>query len=502
MIYRFGAFELDTELFELREGGEARPVEPQVFALLALLVQNRERLVSKDELVEKIWEGRIVSEAAVSSRVKSARRALGDDGRAQRFIKTIHGQGLRFVGDVAVESSDIGSRPSIAVLPFRLLGDPGPYAAIADALPDELIAGLSRLRWLFVIARASSFRLRESDAGVEQIGRLLGVRYGLSGTLEIAGSSLAITVELVDTRDGGVVWADRFSGSLEDVHEFRAEILSRVLTALELRIPLHEAERARVAAVEDLDAWSAYHLGLQHMYRFTRKDSVAAAALFEQAVARDPSFARAHAGLSFIHFQTAFLLHPEDRAGAVARARRCAERGLELDPLDPFVNFTMGRAFWLEGDLETSLVWLERATSLSPSYAEGIYARAWADTLAGRGREGRERVDLAMKLSPLDPLYYAMQATRALGHIALGEDALAAIWAERAARSPGAHVLIAMIAAAAHSLAGDATRAASWASTVRARDAALTKEDFFRSFPMKPEAMKARVSDALTRVGF
>jgi TolB-like protein len=505
MIYRFGAFELDTDRFELREGGEARPVEPQVFALLALLVENRERLVSKNELVEKIWHGRIVSEAAVSSRVKSARQALGDDGRAQRFIKTIHGQGLRFVGDVAVaavESGEIGSRPSIAVLPFRLLGDPGRYAAIADALPDELIAELSRLRWLFVIARASSFRLRESDAGVEQIGRLLGVRYGLSGTLQIAGSSLAVTVELVDTRDGGVVWADRFSGSLEDVHAFRAEILSRVLTALEIRIPLHEAERARLAAVEDLDAWSAYHLGLQHMYRFTRKDSVAAAALFEQAVARDPSFARAHAGLSFIHFQTAFLLHPEDRAGAVARARGCAERGLELDPLDPFVNFTMGRTFWLEGDLETSLVWLERATSLSPNYAEGIYARAWADTLAGRGQEGRERVDLAMRLSPLDPLYYAMQATRALGHTALGEDALAAIWAERAARSPGAHVLIAMIAAAAHALAGDATRAASWASEVRARDAALTKDDFFRSFPMKPEAMRGRVSDALARMGF
>ena len=389
MIYRFGAFELDTDRFELREGGEARPLEPQVFALLALLVQNRERLVSKDELLEKIWHGRIVSEAAVSSRVKSARRALGDDGRAQRFIKTIHGQGLRFVGDVAlaaVESGDIASRPSIAVLPFRLLGDPGRYAAIADALPDELIAELSRLRWLFVIARASSFRLRESNVGVEQIGRLLGVRYGLSGTLQIAGSSLAVTVELVDTRDGGVVWADRFAGSLDDVHAFRAEILSRVLTALDIRIPLHEAERARLAAVEDLDAWSAYHLGLQHMYRFTRKDSAAAAALFEQAVARDPNFARAHAGLSFIHFQTAFLLHPQDRAGAVARARRCAERGLELDPLDPFVHFTMGRTFWLEGDLESSLVWLERATSLSPNYAEGIYARAWADTLAGRGQ--------------------------------------------------------------------------------------------------------------------
>lgn len=503
MIYRFGPFELDTDRFELREGGEARPVEPQVFALLALLVENRERLVSKDELVETIWEGRIVSEAAVSSRVKSARQALGDDGRAQRFIKTVHGQGFRFVGEVsALSATDTIARPSIAVLPFRLLGATGPYAAIADALPDELIAEMSRLRWLFVIARASSFRLRSPDTGMDEVGRMLGVRYGLSGTLEISGGGLAVTVELADTRDGGVVWAERFAGALDAVHAFRAEILSRVLTALEIRIPLHEAAQARLAAVEDLDAWSAYHLGLQHMYRFTREDSAAAAALFEQAVARDPGFARAHAGLSFIHFQTAFLLHPQDRDGAVAQARRCAERGLELDPLDPFVNFTMGRTFWLDGDLERSLVWLERATSISPSYAQGIYARAWADTLAGRGLAGRERVDLAMKLSPLDPLYYAMQATRALGHIALGEEAHAAEWAERAARSPGAHVLIAMIAVVAHALAGDPTRAASWASQVRARDEALRMADFFRSFPMKSEAMRTRVSEALARFGF
>jgi len=505
MIYRFGDFELDLDRFELRESGEARPVEPQVLALLALLVENRERLVSRDELIEKVWQGRIVSDAAISSRVKSARQALGDDGRAQRFIKTIHGQGFRFLGDVEVvarESGDLVSRPSIAVLPFRLLGDPGPYAAIADALPDELIAELARLRWLFVIARASSFRLRAPHAAVQQVGSMLGVRYALSGALEIAGSRLAVTVELADTRDGGVVWADRFAGSLDDVHAFRAEILSRVLTALEIQIPLHEAERARLAAVEDLDAWSAYHLGLQHMYRFTRKDSEAAASLFERAVARNPNFARAHAGLSFIHFQTAFLLHPQDRDGAVARARRCAEHGLELDPLDPFVNFTMGRTFWLEGDLERSLVWLERATSISPNYAQGIYARAWADTLAGRGLAGREGVDLAMRLSPLDPLYYAMQATRALGHIALGEDAHAAVWAERAARSPGAHVLIAMIAVAAHALAEDPARASSWASQVRARDEALGREDFFRSFPMKSEAMKARVSEALARFGF
>src|SRR4029077_8240500 len=171
---------------------------------------------------------------------------------------------------------------------------------------------------------------------------------------------------------------------------------------------------------------------------------------FQQAVSRDPNFARAHAGLSFVHFQTAFMHHSDDLAGEIALARRVALRGLELDPVDPFVNFTMGRTYWLEGDLESSLGWLERATTISPHYAQGIYARAWTETMAARSEEGRVHVDLAMRLSPLDPLYYAMLGTRAFTHMAAGEHAEAAGWAEQAARSPGAHVLIAMIAAAAH----------------------------------------------------
>jgi TolB-like protein len=514
MLYRFESFELDTARVELRENGEPRPIERQVFALLALLVENRERLVSKDEILEKVWDGRIVSEAAVASRVKSARQALGDDGKAQRFIKTIHRQGFRFVANVKAERdvppvaepsdapAEATAQPSIAVLPFRLIGDAGPWAPIADALPHELIAELSRLRWLCVTARGSSFRLRAADVGMGEVGRLLGVRYCLSGTVEVANSKLAVTVELVDTRSGGVVWADHYAGGIDAVHPIRTEIRARILAALEIQIPLHEANLARLTVTGNLDAWSAYHLGLQHMYRFNRKDNAAAAVLFGHAVARDPGFARAHAGLSFVHFQTAFLRNTEDIAAEIALARGHAERGVDLDPLDPFVNFTMGRTYWLEGDLDGSLGWLERSTAISPNYAQGIYARAWTETLAGRGLEGRGHVDLAMKLSPLDPLYYAMLGTRAFTHMTLGEDAEAAQWAERAARSPGAHVLIAMIAAAAQAMAGDEVRAAAWASNVRERNAALTREDFFRSFPMKSEATRARVSNALARLGF
>ncbi len=527
MIYAFGPFELDLSTVELRAGGQAVSLEPQVFALLALLVENSERMVSKDEIIEKVWDGRVVSEAAVASRVKTARQALGDDGKSQQFIKTVHGQGYRFVAkararrtetatlSVEADSNRIDpalvdmvhrldklSRPSLAVLPFRYIAGDERYAALASALPDELITDLARLRWLLVTARGSSFRLRTPEADFGDIGRLLGVRYCLSGKVEVSGDKLIILVDLVDTSNDAVIWAERFSGRIDDVHAMREQIRSQVLMALEIRIPLHEASRARLAAVENLDAWSAYHLGLQHLYRFNRIDNSAALNLFQRAVEIDPTFARANAGLSFVHFQNAFLHHTDDIAGAIGQARRFAERGLELDPLDPFVNFTMGRTYWLEGDLEASLSWLERATDISPHYAQGIYARAWTEVLSGKAVDGRANVDLAMRLSPLDPLHYAMLATRAFTHMASNEDAQAAQWAERGARSPGAHVLIALIAAAAHTLAGDSARATFWADNVRQRNDKLTREVFFRSFPMRADPMRARLDQALAQMGF
>jgi TolB-like protein len=524
MIYTFDRFELDLATVELRADGKAVSLEPQVFALLALLVENGERLVSKDEIIEKVWDGRIVSEAAVASRVKSARQALGDDGKSQQFIRTLHGQGYRFVArtrmlraatmatrDAAsadpalvdmVQRLDRISRPSLAVLPFRYVAGEERYTALASALPDELIADLSRLRWLLVTARGSSFRLRASETEFADVGRLLGVRYCLTGTVEVSAGRLIIVIDLVDTSDGAVVWADRFSGKIDDVHAMREQIRTQVLSALEIRIPLHEASLARLSVVENLDAWSAYHLGLQHLYRFNRLDNSVAMSLFQRAVAMDPTFARANAGLSFVHFQSAFMHYDADIAGSITQARRYAARGLELDPLDPFVNFTMGRTYWLEGDLDTSLGWLERATDISPHYAQGIYARAWAEVMSGKTVDGRGHVDLAMRLSPLDPLYYAMLGTRAFAHLLSNEDVQAAQWAERAARSPGAHVLIGMIASASHSLAGDKVRATYWADDVRRRNDTLTREDFFRSFPMKSEPTRERLGGALLQMGF
>lgn len=516
MIYRFDRFELDLDKAELRQDNLAIHLEPQVYALLALLIQNRARLVSKDEIIDRVWDGRFISESAVSSRVKSLRQSLGDNGTEQRFIKTIHRRGFRFVADVHISRlitkdfihnrqlpipSD-QDKPSIAVMPFDVLGDSGSYSAIGEALPHELIAEMSRMRWLAVIARVSSFQLGHSGEDVDTITRLLAVRYCLKGVIEFAGPALAITVELTDSRRNEVIWADRFEGSVDHIHQIRETIRSHIVTALEIAIPLHEADGARLSVSEHLDAWSAYHLGLQHMYRFNRQDNAKAENLFQLAISKDPGFARAYGGLSFVHFQTAFLRHTDDLGHEVALARKFAEQAMEYDPLDPFVNFAMGRSYWLEGDLDMSLGWLERSTQISPNYAQGIYARAWTEALSAHGAVARKNVDLAMRLSPLDPLYYAMLGVRSFSHMADGDDVEAAIWADKAARAPGAHVLIAMIALVTHELAGNKSSAKKWAANVRSRNDKLTQEDFFRSFPMKSEVTRVRAAAAFKSHGF
>lgn len=519
MRVRFDQFELDGGKFELRKNGAILAMEPQVLTLLLLLVANRHRLVTKDDIVEHVWQGRIVSESAISSRLKSARRALGDSGEDQRLIRTIHGKGYRFVGDVEetgrtlppaqvvghikVQPGAVSgcSRPSIAVLPFVVLGDAGPHALVAEALPHELIAELARLRWLFVTSRGSSFRFRSAHIDIQDVGDRLGVRYCLTGTLEAEGDALGINVELVDARDGGVMWGERYSSPMAGIFELRSKIVAETAAALELQIPAHEARAARLSSPENLDAWGLYHMALQHMFRFDKRENMAAAAMFERAIAEEPGFARAHAGLSFTHFQNSFLNYSDEPSKEAVAARRSAERALEIDSLDPFANFTFGRSLWLDGDITCSLAWLDRAIKLSPNYAQGIYARAWAETVLCRGDEGQQDADLAMVLSPLDPFHYAMLGTRALSHFVRGEDEAAANWAERAARAPGAHVLISVIAAACHSAAQNPERAQFWVARVRARTPGDAKANFFRSFPFEDASIRARLAANLSAAG-
>jgi TolB-like protein len=506
---------IDTAGHRLLRGGIEQPLEPKAFAVLALLAGEPGRVFSRDEILDAVWGHRHVTPGVLNRVVTLLRQALGEGAQQSRLLHTVHGVGYRFDPPAAIATGTIGSpslpaalapctdtRPSLAVLPFRIVGHGARHRVLGSAFADELITELSRLHWLLVSARGSSFRFDAASVDSTQVGRQLGVRYCILGALELTGRSVAVMVDLIETGSGSVIWGDRFTGELGDLHALREALRMRVLAELDLRIPLYEAGLAQARLPEDLDAWAAFHLGLRHVYRFSPGDCSLALDWFQRAVSLDPNFARAYAGLSFVHFQHAFMRYSEDIAGELLLARRAAERGLELDPLDPFVNFTMGRTYWLEGDMAGGLGWLQRATDLCPNYAQGIYARAFSEVMSGDPMTGRQHTDLAMRLSPLDPLHYAMQSARAFSHIALGEYTPAAEWAGRAARAPGAHELIAMIAAAACTLNGDRADAVGWAAKARMRNPALKRQDFFRAFPIHRPDMRERVGAALTEAGF
>ncbi|MDJ0950202.1 MAG: winged helix-turn-helix domain-containing protein [Alphaproteobacteria bacterium] len=522
MIYRFGDYELDTDRFELRRAGEARKIEPQVFSLLELLVSNHARLVTKDEINLRVWGGRVVSEAVVNSRVRTARRAIGDDGKAQRLIRTVHGRGFRFVGDVTltsavarhpndppdqiVEAQGIGeaapgSRPSIAVLPLQVLTPDPRYGALGDAVSQEVIVELSRLHWLFVIARGSSFRFREPAVDLAAAGRILGARYLLTGTIAFHDRTSIVTVELAHAPDGRVVWADRFESPVDDLLNLRLTISARIVAAVETRIQMTEAAMAARLPTENLDAWSAYHRGLWHMYRFNRHDNEIAARMFDRAITADRDFARAHAGLSFTHFQNAFVGYSTDLDGERALAKAHAEKSLALDPLDPFANLTMGRSEWLAGNIGECVPWFDRSIELSPNYAFAIYNRALLDAFLGEGAQCQDNVMKAISLSPIDPLNYAMLATRALSHLVRGDYDSAVTWADRATRAPNAHVHIFVIAGMAHELAGHRELAEQCVAHVRRTNRDYRQADFFRSFRFRDADTLATAQAALNRLG-
>lgn len=509
MRYRVGEHILDLRKFELRKNDCLVPAEPQVLSLLFLLVENRDRLVSKDELVATIWGGRAISDSAISSRIKSARQLLGDDGEAQRLIRTVHGMGFRFVGEVSACEVEINgtrpfdlddSKPSIAVLPFDC-ADPR-LSIISDGVPHDLIVGLSRLRTLTVIARGSSFRFRGWSGNLAQVGATLGVSYCLTGTVHAAGSRVAVAVELVDMTTSSVIWGDLYEGDLDDLQEVRENILANVVSMLDLQISHHEAERARLRNPEDLSAWSSYHLALQHVFRFNRADNAQGLKYFEQARALDPAFSQAHAGVSFARFQNAFMQYSDDIEAEIAEARRSAETAVELDEQDPTANLMMGRALWLEDELENSVPWLERSIALSPNYAQAIYSRAFTHLLMCEAKSGHEKARSALRRSPIDPLRYAMLSCYGFNQAMLGDEAQGAVAVDRAAREPRAHVMIAAMAAICHVWAGNKPAARYWAKEIRTRDPKLTAKVFLTSFPFRGEAMRKRVTDALGTLAF
>ena len=435
MILSFGDYEIDVERRELRCAKIPVHVEPQVFDLLVYLVQNCDRVVSKDDLIASVWAGRIVSDSTLTSRINAARKAVGDSGEEQKLIRTIARKGLRFVGAVHTRSDEAApahaagppadelheksrpalpssERPAIAVLPFvNMSGDPE-QEYFSDGITEDIITALSKLRWFFVIARNSSFIYKGKAVHLKEIAEELGVGYVVEGSVRKGGDRVRITVQLNDVATGSHIWAERYDRDLADVFAVQDQITEAIVAAIEPQLYAAEDFRARRKPPNNLDAWDLVMRALSHYWRVTRQDNMVAQALLEKAIAIDPNYGQALSLLATSHMFGVHLGWADIRSAAPV-AERAALAAVEADSEDPWAHNALGSVYFSTRRLDDSLAEFELALQLNPNFslAQGYYGLALS--YCGRWQEAHEAAQRAIRLSPRDPssaIYYGVAA--------------------------------------------------------------------------------------------
>ena len=441
MQFTFDNQTLDTERRELLRDGAPIPVQPQVFDLLVYLVQNRDRVVSKEDLIGQVWDGRTVSDSTFTSRVNAARTAVGDSGRDQKLIRTISRKGLRFVGTVQEQEPSNSSRPAerlaeksherspsalplpdrpaIAVLPFNNMSGEREQEYFSDGISEDIITALSKLRWFFVIARNSSFTYKGKAVHMKQVAEELGVRYVLEGSVRKSGDRVRITAQLNDVATGSHIWAERYDRDLADVFAVQDEITESIVAAIEPQLYAAENFRARRKAPGSLDAWDLVMRALSHYWRVTRQDNVVAQALLEKAIAIDPNYGQALGVLATSHIFGAHMGWG-DMATVAPIAERAALAAVEADSEDPWAHHGLAYVYLFARRFDDSLAEFELALRLNPNFslAQAFYGVTLC--YCGRWQEGDLAARRALRLSPRDPLsalYYGIAAyAQFIGH--------------------------------------------------------------------------------------
>ena len=402
----------------------------------------------------------------------------------------------------ALASSEVAAarRASIAVMPFiDESSAAGERGGVSDALAHDITTRLAKLRCLFVIAQGSAFALHERRIGPAEAGRMLNVDYILSGAVRRQGTRFTVTVELVETRTARIVWSEVLNQKLDDALLVLDEIGNRIVAAIVSEIETVERNRAILRPPNSLDAWEAHHRGLWHMYRFTRDDNARAQHFFATAVRLDPTFARAHAGLSFTHFQNAFQGWSAP-APEIEQAFEAAGQSLMVDDRDPAAHWAMGRALWLRGANAQAVTELEQAIELSPNFALAHYSLAFVQSQAGDAAAAIAMSDCSRTLSPFDPLLFAMLGTRAMALVRLGRFEEAAAWGVKAASRPNAHAHIYGIAAYSLALAGSLEQARAHAAAIRKTLPGYGIQDFLGTFHFDAEGA-ALFREGAARIG-
>jgi TolB-like protein len=492
--YLFGDCVLDPNRRELTRNAEVVAISPKVFDLLLYLVQNREHVLSKDALLDAVWAGRIVSESTLTSHINAVRKAIGDSGEEQRLVRTHARKGFRFVGDVKETpdghaSSGTGTAkpdeapapllilpdsPSIAALPFQNWSRDPEQEYFADGMVEEIITALSRIHWLFVIARNSSFTYKGRAVDVKQVGRELGVRYVLEGSVRKAANRVRITGQLVDATTGMHLWADRFEGTLDDVFELQDQVATSVVGAIAPPLERAEIERAMRKPTESLDAYDYYLRGMANFHRGTRQTINEAIPLFHRAIQLDPSFASAYGMAAACYYWRKMNNWMSDRSQEFAEGARLADRAVELGASDAVALARGGHAYpHFGGDLDRGVAAVDRALVLNPNLSTAWYLSGFQRISLGRHDDAVEHFARAMRLSPLDPEISQMQTGTAMAHMFARRFDVACSWAEKARAELPNILRVSAFSAASYALAGRMDEARRAMEHVRRIDATL-----------------------------
>ena len=479
---------LDTDTRELRRDGERIAVEPQVLDLLVFLVENRDRVVTKDDLIASVWGGRIVSDAALTSRIYAARKAIGDTGRDQKLIRTMARKGLRFIGTLdtptsvdaaAPPAADASQQPAelraaviqperrvIAVLPFNNMSDDPQQEYFSDGISEDLITALSKLRWFFVIARNSSFIYKGKSVHVKQVREELGADYVVEGSVRKSGGRVRITAQLNDAVSGSHVWAQRYDRDAAAVFAVQDEITEAIVAAVEPQLYAAEHFRARRKPPSSMDAWELVMRALAHHSQITEQDCKIAEDLLHQALAIDPEYCQA-LGLLAATYGVMTHMGWADPQVVVPLAERAALTAVRLDGEDPWAHLSLGGVHLIRRRFDDAIAAIEHALNLNPSFSHAQNLYATTLVFSGRCREAIDAVNRALRLSPHDPFVAFNYGNIALAHYLRGNYEEAVRQSQTAVRlRPGYGSAYRLLAASA-GMAGQADVAAATLQELR-----------------------------------
>lgn len=459
-IYKFGPFRLDADAQILFHGGEPTMLGQRAVALLRLLLERAGAPVPKEALIEAAWPGLAIEDSNLTVQVAAMRRVLGEAEGSATWIETLPRRGYRYVGPLvatdavaadqnrrAPEMLALPDKPSVAVLPFSSLSGDPEQEYFADGMVEDIIAGLSRIKWLFVVARNSSLAYKETAVDVRRVGRELGVRYLLQGSLRKDGNRIRVSARMIEAQTGGHLWAERYDRPLDDIFALQDEIALSVVGAIEPSLRRAEVERVRRMRPDSLDAYDLVLRTQPDVYSGMPERVTKALALLERALSLDPTYALAHAFAAMCH-HCLFLragLREESRAASMRHARAAIAHGQDDALALTFAGFSMG----MDGhDHAAAFAAFEAALAVSPSsavtYILGGVILAWTGD-AERAIEWGER---AMRLSPFDPWAFAAFHALTLGHFHRGRYAEAANAAQKAIQSNPGHSISYMLLAA------------------------------------------------------